>query len=126
MVIVSLVAGVTAALHHGRWPDHAVRLAATVVASVPSFWLGLLLIGTFAVNVHWFPSLGAEGPASLVLPSLTLGLGLAASQSRLLRACLLQVTGEPFVLTQMFRPRMHNKGLYIKIWLLGIAINSPT
>src|SRR5579884_3003055 len=76
-------------------------MAAAMVAGLgtPSFFLGLLLIYVLAVNVHWFPTGGMDGLRSLVLPSVTLAAGAAASIARFARSSLLEVIGEDFVRT---------------------------
>jgi len=96
---VSFPLGLLAAVHHGRWPDQAASAFAVLGVAVPSFWLGPMLILVFAIWLDWLPVDGREGPASLVLPALTLGLALAALLSRMLRAALVGVLGEDYVRT---------------------------
>ncbi len=91
MILIALPLGIAAALAKGRIIDHLSRLIALVGASVPSFYLGLLLISYLAVRYHWLPVMGAGSWRHLLLPSLTLGFGLAATYARLLRAGLLEV-----------------------------------
>jgi peptide/nickel transport system permease protein len=91
--------GMTAAVHQGRWPDLAASAFAVMGVAVPSFWLGPMLILVFAVWMDWLPVDGREGWASLVLPSLTLGLALAALLSRMLRSALTAVLVEEYVRT---------------------------
>ncbi|MBI1877768.1 MAG: ABC transporter permease, partial [Chloroflexi bacterium] len=81
------------------WVDHLSRLLALAGASMPSFWLGLLLIYYFAVVLDWLPAMGRQTPQHLVLPALTLGLGLAPTFARLLRASLLEILGEDYIRT---------------------------
>jgi peptide/nickel transport system permease protein len=96
---VSFPLGMLAALKQGRWPDLVASTFAVLGVAVPSFWLGPMLILVFAIRLDWFPVDGREGPLSLVLPSLTLGLALAALLSRMLRAALVGVLGEDYVRT---------------------------
>ena len=96
---VSFPLGILAAVHHGRWPDQAASTFAVLGVAIPSFWLGPMLILVFAIWLDWLPVDGREGPASLVLPALTLGLALAALLSRMLRAALVGVLGEDYVRT---------------------------
>jgi peptide/nickel transport system permease protein len=96
---ISFPLGILAAVHHGRWPDQAASTFAVLGVAVPSFWLGPMLILVFAIWLDWLPVDGREGPASLVLPALTLGLALAALLSRMLRAALVGVLGEDYVRT---------------------------
>ena len=66
---------------------------------MPSFWLALLLIIEFSVNHNWFPFYGREGISSFVLPSVTLGLGVAANIARLTRTSMLEVLGQDYIRT---------------------------
>jgi peptide/nickel transport system permease protein len=96
---VSFPLGMLAAVRHGRWLDHTASVFAVLGVAVPSFWLGPMLILVFAIWLDWLPVDGREGPASLVLPALTLGLALAALLSRMLRSALVGVLGEDYVRT---------------------------
>jgi peptide/nickel transport system permease protein len=100
-VAVALPLGTLSAIRRDRPVDHASRLLALLGASVPSFWLGYVLIIAFAVALRLLPVAGyGDGdPRYLVLPALTLGLGAAASLTRLTRASLLEVLDEEFVRT---------------------------
>jgi peptide/nickel transport system permease protein len=95
----SLPLGVIAAYYRGRWPDHLASGFALFGLSIPNFWLGPLLILGFSVGLGWTPVSGDSGASSLVLPALTLGLSLAALNTRMLRSSLLEVLHEDFVRT---------------------------
>jgi peptide/nickel transport system permease protein len=98
-VSVSVPLGVLAARRRGGVVDTVATLMALVGASLPRAWLGPLLILLFAIELGWLPALGDRGPASLVLPSLTLGLAMAAVLSRLVRGEMLDVLSADFVRT---------------------------
>ena len=98
-VAVALPLGMLAARHRGRGADAAAMGLALFGQSVPSFWLGPLLILVFSVWLGWTPVSGNEGPASLVLPAVTLGAGMAAVLARMVRSSLLEVFGEEFLRT---------------------------
>jgi peptide/nickel transport system permease protein len=98
-LIIGVPLGILAATSHRSWVDHISRLAALAGASMPSFWLGLLLIYYFAVVLDWLPAMGRKSPQHLILPALTLGLGLAPTFARLLRASLLEVLSEDYIRT---------------------------
>jgi peptide/nickel transport system permease protein len=68
-------------------------------AAIPNFWLGPLLILVFSLWLGWTPVSGREGLASLALPAITLGTGLAAILARMVRGSLLEVLGEDYVRT---------------------------
>jgi nickel ABC transporter permease subunit NikB len=89
MLVISVPLGMISALWPGKWPDQISRLLALIGASMPSFWLGLLLIYFFSLHLQWLPSTGKGTFKQMILPSLTLGLALAAVYARLLRAGLL-------------------------------------
>ncbi len=73
------------------------RFVAVFGTAVPNFWLGPMLILLFAVELEWMPVSGRGGLAHVLLPSLTLGLGMAAILTRMLRIALLQELGEDYV-----------------------------
>lgn len=98
MVAIAVPCGIVGALHAGRRADHLSRVASLVGESLPSFFLGVLLVYVFAVWLGWLPSMGRQGPESIVLPALTLGTGIAATTARLLRASLLDTLSQPFML----------------------------
>ena len=70
---------------------------ASLGAAIPAYWLGLLLILLFAVHLAWMPAMGARTTAHIVLPALTLGLGVAASLTRIIRSGILEARGQPFL-----------------------------
>lgn len=74
-----------------------------VLVALPSFWFGILLLTFFSFKLQWFPSVGSDGIASLVLPSIALASGPAALLSQVLRHGLEKASEEPFVLTARTR-----------------------
>ena len=99
MVTVALPTGILGAVYHGRTVDRVARFVALLGVSMPSFFLALLLMYGFSVQLGWFPTFGRGTPAHLVLPALTLGIGIAAGMSRLLRTSLLDVFSQPYIVT---------------------------
>ncbi|WP_373231928.1 nickel ABC transporter permease subunit NikB [Cohnella sp.] len=97
-VLISVPIGFLSALYKNKGIDHLSRLLAYFGASIPQFWLGYLLIFFFSVKLDLFPVQGRGGWMHLVLPSLTLALGLIAIYTRLLRASVLEQMQEPYVL----------------------------
>lgn len=98
-VVVALPLGMLAARRRGRAADAAAMGLALLGQSVPSFWLGPLLILVFSVWLGWTPVSGREGLASLILPAVTLGTGMAAVLARMVRGGLLEVFGEDWLRT---------------------------
>ena len=82
---LSIPLGITAALRRGKVTDWIARFLAVFGQATPSFWLGLMVIFFFAVELGWFPTGGAEGFRSLILPALSLGLLEMAAIMRLTR-----------------------------------------
>ncbi len=96
---VGVPAGVLAALRRGTAVDRLVMAGAVAGFTVPSFVLGLLGMLLFAVRLGWLPAGGQSGPASAVLPVLTLGLGGAGILARFTRSAMLEVLGQPYIRT---------------------------
>jgi peptide/nickel transport system permease protein len=107
VTLIGIPIGVIAAVRHGTWLDQGLSGAAMLMASVPTFWVGLYLILIFAAWLGWFPSSGYpsifEGGVAnlryLVLPSLALAAPNAALILRLTRASMLDVSREDYVRT---------------------------
>ena len=100
---VALPLGIVAALYRHRAPDHLARLLSLLGVSMPSFWLGPMLILLFAIEWDLLPVSGRGGPASLVLPAVTLGTGLAGLLTRMVRAALAEELGRPYLLATRAR-----------------------
>ena len=100
---VALVLGLLGGLACAVWRDRPADLAITATAvagqSMPSFWLGLLLIQLFALQLHWLPTSGAGGLSHLVLPALTLAAFLLPNIVLITRASVLDFIREDFVVT---------------------------
>jgi len=92
-------AGITSAVRHNTLIDYATRFAAILGISMPSFWLALLLMLVFAVNLGLLPVFGRGGVEHLILPAITLGVGGAALTTRLLRSSMLEVLSADYIRT---------------------------
>jgi peptide/nickel transport system permease protein len=100
MILATLFAlplGVLSAIRHGTWIDAAVRAFAALGQSTPSFWLGLVLVLVFAVELGWLPTSGRGGLQHLILPALTLSFFTAGAVARLTRANMLESMRSDFV-----------------------------
>ncbi|OMP66268.1 nickel ABC transporter permease [Domibacillus epiphyticus] len=97
MVGISVPLGVLSARYPGKWPDQIGRIFALIGASIPSFWLGLMLIYIFAFKFQIFPSGGMGSVSQMILPSITLGFTLAAVYARLLRAGLIETLSKDYI-----------------------------
>lgn len=94
---VSVPTGVTSALRPNSPVDHASQLLALVGVAMPNFWLGYLLIFVVSLELGLTPVSGTGSLSHLILPSLTLGTGLAAVQTRLLRSTMLEELNKEFI-----------------------------
>lgn len=100
-LVIGLVMSLPLAIIATRRPGGVVDRLAVAIASlgvaIPAFWLGLLLILLFSVHLGWLPAMGVRTPAHAILPAVTLGLGLAASLTRIIRSGILEARGQPFL-----------------------------
>jgi glutathione transport system permease protein len=98
-VVTGMGVGTLQAVRRNSLPDYASTVVSVAGISTPAFFLGLLLIYVFSVDIHWFPSGGMSGIRSLVLPAVTLAAASAAVIARFTRSSLLEVLGEDYVRT---------------------------
>jgi peptide/nickel transport system permease protein/oligopeptide transport system permease protein len=98
-VAIGVPLGLLAALWRNSWLDVGAMVVALLGVSMPSFWLGLLLILVFSLHLAWFPATGGGDLAHLVLPALTLGTIASAIIARLTRSSMLEVLGQDYVRT---------------------------
>ena len=97
--IIGVTLGIVAAIKQNSWLDFAPMVLALGGVSMPSFWLGLLLIFLFSLRLGWFPATGGGDLQHLVLPALTLGLGASAIIARLTRSSMLEVLRQEYMTT---------------------------
>lgn len=119
-IIVSVPIGFLAGLKKNSWVDHVSRFLSFFGASIPSFWLGYLLIVFFSVKLNLLPVEGTGTWQHLVLPSITLATPLIALYTRLLRASVLETIQEPYV--QFARTRGISEKVIMGKHVLKIAI----
>jgi ABC-type dipeptide/oligopeptide/nickel transport system permease component len=112
-LLVAFPLGVISAIYRNSWIDNLARFFALVGVSMPSFWFGPLLIIAFAINRHWFPVSGRdEGLRSLVLPSVTMGLALAAILTRMIRVSLADELNQLYVTTAIAKGATRTKAIF--------------
>ncbi len=97
--VVGIAAGVVAAMKQNTWLDLLISGAAVVGISMPVFWLGMMLIIVFSVNFNIFPSGGAQGFSSFILPSVALATVPLGIIARMTRSSMLEVLGLDFIRT---------------------------
>ncbi|AEP37093.1 Dipeptide transport system permease protein DppB [Taylorella asinigenitalis MCE3] len=117
-VIFGLVIGVVSAIWRNTWPDRLFMTLAVSGISLPAFAFGMLLIQVFAVWLGWLPSVGADSWRHYILPSITLGVSVAAVMARFTRASFVEVIHEDFVRTA------RAKGLSEKVVMLKHSLRN--
>jgi len=100
---LGLALGMLAALRRSTWLDTAATAVAVLGLSTPTYWSGILAIYLFSLYLDWLPASGEGDVRHLLLPALVLGFALSGSIARLVRARLIEVIEEPFVLAARAR-----------------------
>ena len=112
-VLIGIPLGVLAAIYHNSWFDHSILFGGLVGLSMPSFWLGPMLILLFSIELDWLPVSERGGIEHLILPSLSLASGLAAILMRMTRASMLEVINEDYM-TVARAKGVHPAKIYFK------------
>jgi peptide/nickel transport system permease protein len=98
-VVIAFPAGISAALHRSRWQDQTLGVVSLFGLSFPSFALGPILILLVSIKLGWLPVSGGGGIAYVVLPAITLGTGMAAILTRMVRTAMLEELGQDYIRT---------------------------
>ena len=98
-IVFGIALGVIAAIRRGSIVDSFVMLVGLAGVSMPSFWLGLLLISLFSIRLHWLPIIGGDDLKGLILPSIALGFAAAATIARMVRSSVIEVMSEQYIVT---------------------------
>ncbi len=112
-VLFGILLGLLAAINLNTWKDAVISVFALITYATPLFWVGLMMIVVFSINLRWFPTSGMENIAAfyegydrivdiahhLVLPTITLSLFYLALYTRLMRASMLEQYGQDYVVT---------------------------
>jgi peptide/nickel transport system permease protein len=102
-VALGVTLGIAAALRRSTWLDTAATAVAAIGLSTPVYWSGLLAILVFSLHLGLLPATGQGDVRHLVLPALVLGFALSGSIARMVRARVVEVLDEPFVLAARAR-----------------------
>jgi peptide/nickel transport system permease protein len=96
-LVIGIPVGIFSAVRVNTWFDNFGKIFAILGLSLPSFWVGLMLILTLSVYLNWLPSSGAEGWRSLIMPAFSLGWVFTAAHMRLARSAMLEVLGSEYI-----------------------------
>lgn len=130
---VSVPLGIISAVKQNKFTDYIIRFCSFVGNSLPGFFVSLILIYVFALNLNWFPVMGGNGIKSIVLPTLTLSISMSAKYTRQIRATVLEELNKEYVLGLRSRGIKEKRILYVNILkvalltvvtLLGLSIGS--
>lgn len=108
-LVIAVVLGVTAALYRDRWPDKVIRVVTLAFVAAPSFWVALLLIQWFSVDIKIFPPSGYVNPSQsfsqfllyMVLPMISLALPIGGALARIVRTSMVEELDRDYVRTAM-------------------------
>lgn len=134
MLAVSVPLGILSAVHQNRWPDYLVRGLTFLGVSIPSFWVGLILLSIFGVTLRWVTvSGGSTDFKSLILPAVTLAFSMSAKYTRQVRIAVLEELRQDYVTgarmrgiresTILWKHVLPNSMLPL-VTLLGISLGS--
>lgn len=96
-IVVAIPLGVLSAVHKGRPIDTFAQAIALIGQSMPSFWLGILLIWAFAVGLKWLPTSGSGTAAHLILPAISIAWFQISALTRLTRSAMLEVLDSEYI-----------------------------
>ncbi|MCM0625519.1 ABC transporter permease [Lysinibacillus sp. OL1_EC] len=98
-IVLGLIAGIISAIRPYSLMDVGLMVVALLGISLPSFWLGILLMYVFSVQLHWLPVAGWDSAKHIILPAVTLGAGGAAIVARMTRSSMLEVVNQDYIRT---------------------------
>lgn len=134
MILFSIPLGILSAVYHNRWPDYLVRGLTFFGVSVPNFWIGLILLSIFGVQLRWVTvSGGSTDFKSLVLPAVTLAIAMSAKYTRQVRIAVLEELQQDYVTGTRMRGLSEKKILWKHVLpnatlplvtLLGLSLGS--
>ena len=116
--LISIPLGMLAAVYRGTFVDALAVLLSTLGQSMPVFWLGLLMIKLFGVDLGWLPVGGRGSLKHLVLPAFTLGWYMSALMTRLVRSAMLEVLNQDYIRTA------RGKGLIERVVIVKHALRN--
>jgi peptide/nickel transport system permease protein len=124
--ILGILAGLIAAIRRGKWADRVVTPLTYIGITVPIFWLGILMIYTFGLKLHWLPIIGYTSPLNdfwlstkqAIMPVICLSVGALAATARQMRSSMLEVIRQDYIRTAW------SKGLKERIIVMRHALKN--
>ena len=110
--VLGILFGVVSAVHRGKFADHLLMFIAILGLSAPGFWLGLMGIQAFSVQLGWLPVSGLNGWKGMILPSFVMGIGAMAELARYSRSSMLDVMREDYVRTARPKGQKESKVIF--------------
>jgi peptide/nickel transport system permease protein len=98
-LLIAVPAGILSAVYQNSPLDLFVTVMSTLGRAMPNFWIGIMLILIIGVELRWLPVAGRDGVASIILPAITLGTGIATTIARVLRSSMLEVMRKDYMTT---------------------------
>ena len=111
-IVISVPLGIKAAVSRGKWADQLIRICSLVGLSFPNFWLATMLVLLFGIWLQWLPPSGMTGIASFIMPALTMGIILTATNVRLVRTSMLETLQSQYIMVARAKGLSENKVLY--------------
>ena len=97
MILISFPLGILSAVYKDRLADYVIRFLSFIGVSIPSFWFGMMLIWLLAVRLHWLPVSGSSSWKHIVMPTLTLSVGMSAYYVRRIRAVMVEQLSNEYI-----------------------------
>ncbi len=120
-IMVGIPLGLVGGFNPGSIIDTLGRGLAIIGQSIPNFWLAMILILYFSVQLRWFPSFGRDSWKSVILPAFVLGLGTMGQLVRLTRSSVMEIRGEDFIRTANAKG-LQPRTIYLKHVLRNVSI----
>jgi len=111
-IVISIPLGVLAAIRRGRWVDQLIRIVSLLGLSMPNFWLGTMLMLLLSITFQLLPPSGFSGMESFIMPALTMGIILTATNVRLVRTTMLEVLNAQYIIVARAKGLSERRVLY--------------
>jgi len=111
-IVVSIPLGIRAAVARGRGSDQLIRIFSLLGLSFPNFWLATMLVLLFSITLKWLPPSGMSGFASFIMPAVTMGVILTATNVRLVRTTMLDTLNSQYIMVARAKGLSERKVLY--------------